>query len=152
MFRRQFLTSCFASTLSASFYPGDCFAQRTVSGIRVTPEDQIAWFDVQQWGVEGKGWSQTKKYYDRLPAKAESKVRAAVWGLSRHSAGMLARFKTNSKTLHVRYSLSSDRIAMSHMPATGVSGVDLYAENGQGQMQWVNVSRPTSNKFNGILA
>ena len=36
----------------------------------------IAWYDVSQWGVEGKGWANTARYYDRLPAKAEGVVRA----------------------------------------------------------------------------
>ena len=31
---------------------------------------EIRWFDVESWGVEGKGWQDTKAYYDRLPAKA----------------------------------------------------------------------------------
>src|SRR5207249_371877 len=28
------------------------------------------WHDAQQWGVEGKGWTDTARYYDRLPARA----------------------------------------------------------------------------------
>ena len=37
-------------------------------------EDGIAWYDVQDWGVEGKGWADTERYFDRLPAKAEGVV------------------------------------------------------------------------------
>ncbi len=107
-------------------------------------EDGIAWFNVEQWGVEGKGWTDTTRYYDRLPAKAEKSVRSAVWGLSRHSAGMLTRFETNATTIHARYKLMSPRLAMSHMPATGVSGLDLYARDEKGRDRWLSVARPSA--------
>ena len=34
----------------------------------------IIWSDIKQFGVEGRGWTNTKNFYDRLPAKA-AKVR-----------------------------------------------------------------------------
>jgi hypothetical protein len=61
-----------------------------VPSVKPKLEDGLAWFDVRDWGVEGRGWSQTERYFDRLPAKAKGKVRDAVWQLSRHSAGMVA--------------------------------------------------------------
>jgi len=66
-------------------------------------EDGLAWFDVRDWGVEGRGWSQTERYFDRLPANAKGKVRDAVWQLSRHSAGMVARFETDAAAIWTRY-------------------------------------------------
>lgn len=120
----------------------------------VTPkiEKEIAWYNVADWGVEGKGWSDTKRYYDRLPGKAEGVVRQPVWDLSRHSAGMAARFKTDAKAISVRYQLLFKKVAMPHMPATGVSGVDLYARNDEGQWRWLAVTRPESQTFEGGLA
>jgi hypothetical protein len=55
------------------------------------------WHDVTDWGVEGRGWAdqERKRWFDRFPAKAEGRVTDAVWNLSRDSAGMMARFKTN---------------------------------------------------------
>src|SRR5688572_16987360 len=60
-----------------------------------TIEAGVAWYDVSSWGVEGKGWTDTGRFYDRLPARAESMVRGPVWTLSRQSAGMAARFETD---------------------------------------------------------
>ena len=119
----------------------------------VTPklENGVAWYDVKDWGVEGRGWSDTKSYFDRLPAKAEKTVRKAVWGLSRHSAGMMARFESNTPNIHVRYRLTSSNLAMNHMPATGVSGVDLYGEFGN-EVRWINVSRPSAQSVISHLA
>lgn len=109
-----------------------------------SPRTTLRWYDAADWGVEGRGWDDTEKYYDRLPSRAKGKVRDAVWGLSRHSAGMLSRFKTNAREIWVDYKVSSPRLAMSHMPATGVSGIDLYADDVDGVARWVSVSRPAN--------
>ena len=55
------------------------------------PEAKHEWYDVKDMGVEGKGWTEMKSYYDRLPAKAEGVVRDVVWQLSRQPAGRGAR-------------------------------------------------------------
>jgi len=94
--------------------------------------------------MEGRGWTDMERlrWFDRLPAAAEGKVTPAVWGLSRDSAGMMVRFKTDATSIWANYVLRSERIAFSHMPATGVSGVDLYARDDRGRWRWVNVTRP----------
>lgn len=101
----------------------------------------ILWYDLRLLDVEGHGWTETKAPYDRLPAKAEGKIREAVWGLSRHSAGLCARFVTDASAIHARWTLTSDRLAMPHMPATGVSGLDLYVKH-DGQWKWLAVGQP----------
>ncbi len=113
--------------------------------------EALTWHNVEDWGIEGQGWSDTARYYDRLPAKAEGVVSEAVWNLSRHSAGMSTRFMTDATEVWVKYTLLSDRLAMPHMPATGVSGVDLYAEDAQGVPRWVSVARPTKTTFEKSL-
>jgi hypothetical protein len=107
-------------------------------------EDGLDWYNVEDWGIEGKGFTECERYYDRLPATAKEEVRGAVWSLSRHSAGMLARFETDARNIHVRYDLLSASLAMPHMPATGVSGIDLYGRNEEGEDRWVKVTRPGS--------
>ncbi|HUV13412.1 MAG TPA: SGNH/GDSL hydrolase family protein [Acidobacteriota bacterium] len=111
------------------------------------PED-LVWHDPESWGVEGRGWpaAEMKRFYDRLPAKAEGVVRDAVWNLSRDSAGMLIRFETDSPEIHVRYQLLRERLALPHMPATGVSGADLYGQDSVGTWRWAAVARPTDQQ------
>lgn len=108
-------------------------------------EDNVAWYDVTEWGVEGRILPDQERlrWFDRFPATAEQTVTPNVWGLSRDSAGMLVRFTTDSPVIHVDYVLRSERLAMPHMPATGVSGVDLYARDDEGRWRWVQVTRPT---------
>ena len=108
--------------------------------------DGLHWADVKQWPIEGKGWADTERSFDRLPAKAKATVRGGVWGLSRHSAGMAVRFRTDATSLHARWELLSGGLAMNHMPATGVSGLDLYAQDDKGRWRWLAVGRPVRQK------
>lgn len=125
---------------------------RARKGRRFHPAD-VAWHDVTKWGVEGRGWGdqERKRWFDRLPAKAEGKVTPAVWGLSRDSAGMMVRFKTDAKSIYTRYTLAKSNLAMPHMPATGVSGLDLYARDDMGQWRWVQVTRPSAQKVEAMI-
>ncbi|MHB8861281.1 MAG: SGNH/GDSL hydrolase family protein [Pirellulaceae bacterium] len=116
-------------------------------GRRTSAADpELIWHDVTTWGVEGRGWEtlERKRYFDRLPAKAEGVVRPPVWELSRHSAGMAVRFQTNAKVIHADYELLSASLDMPHMPATGVSGLDLYGELSPRDERWVQVIMPSA--------
>lgn len=104
----------------------------------------IQWYDCQTLGVEGKGWSDTKSFYDRLPPSAEDKVSPTVWGLSHDSAGLCVRFTTDAPSIQVRWMLLKEQLASPCMPATGVSGVDLYAKNPDGRWRFVGNGRPAS--------
>ncbi len=110
--------------------------------------DGLVWYDVTSFNVEGRILPEQprKRWFDRLPVSAESKVTPAVWNLSRHSAGMMVRFKTDATAIHVHYKLLNKNLAMSHMPATGVSGIDLYARDLQSKWRWVQVTRPNSQE------
>ena len=112
--------------------------------------DGLAWYSVMDWGVEGRILPDQvrARWFDRFPKSAEGHVPQNVWNLSRHSAGMMARFETDATAIHVHYRLANNNLAMPHMPATGVSGVDLYARDDQGKWRWVQVTRPSSQEIN----
>ena len=116
--------------------------------------EDLIWHDVEDWGVEGRGWdaTETESFYDRLPTRAKGVVRDAVWNLSRHSAGMLTRFETNASEIWIDHLVTSANLAMPHMPATGVSGVDLYAKTPDGHERWLAVSRPSEKRTRAKLA
>jgi GDSL-like Lipase/Acylhydrolase family/N-terminus of Esterase_SGNH_hydro-type len=104
--------------------------------------DNLQWYDARRLTVEGKGWSNgTKQFYDRLPARAEGTVRSAVWSLAQDSAGMAVRFVTDATAISARWTLRRDRLAMAHMPASGVSGLDLYVKD-KGNWHWLGSGRP----------
>jgi len=112
---------------------------------------EVTWRDVKEAGVEGKGWTDTKRFFDRLPAKAEGSVPKAVWDLSRHSAGMSVDFETNATAISARWSLLSANLSMPHMPATGVSGLDLYAQDERKVWRWVAVGIPRAQSNDSSL-
>jgi len=113
-------------------------------GVNPAAADNLDWHDVTSWGVEGRAFGDRQRWFDRLPAAAEKTVTSAVWKLSRDSAGMMARFKTDATAIHVDYGLYRDRLSLPHMPATGVSGVDLYARDAAGKWRWVKVTKPAA--------
>ncbi len=109
--------------------------------VEVASMEELDWYDVASWGVEGKGWADTEHYYDRLPARAQALVRKEVWNLSQRSAGLCARFQTDAPKIKARWKLRFSTLAMPHMPATGVSGLDLYVQV-DGGWRWLGVGIP----------
>lgn len=86
--------------------------------------------------IQGQGWpEELKGSYARLPDQAKELIRREVWSLSRNNAGIAVHFYSNSPQIKVRYQVSGS-YAMPHMPSTGVSGVDLYARNQEGEDYW----------------
>lgn len=85
--------------------------------------------------LEGQAWSNLECFYDRLPAKAEKSVRGPVWAFSKNSTDLQIRFRTNADEITIKY-IVTERLQMPHMPATGVSGVDLYSKIIDGKWLW----------------
>jgi lysophospholipase L1-like esterase len=110
---------CFFCTLS--------FSQTTIT---------YKWLDPAKAGfpvVEGQAWpTETAATYDRFPERAQKELNPNVWNLSHSSAGLYIKFKTDAPNIIIRYKVKGD-LAMSHMPATGVSGLDLYALDPNGK-------------------
>jgi hypothetical protein len=98
--------------------------------------------DGRTLAVEGQGWTDTEAFYDRLPARAKATVPEAVWGLSHDSTGYCLRFRTDAPQVHVKWEVLKPGLAMPHMPATGVSGVDLYARRPDNTWRFIANGRP----------
>lgn len=126
---------------AAILYPSNSFTEEEKLG--------ISWHNGSELDIEGRPWpvEELKSHYDRLPAKAERIVRNHVWHLSRTSAGMACRFNTDATEISIKYTLGNKALALPHMPATGVSGVDLYALDLDGAWKWVSCSKPNGVKM-----
>jgi hypothetical protein len=116
---------------------------------RTEEASKTQWQDVRTLVLEGQGWSQDqlKAPFDRLPAKAEGVVPAPVWSLSRNSTGLAVRFVTDAPSIQARWTVTKENLAMPHMPATGVSGLDLYTRV-DGQWRWLGVGQPRQSPTN----
>ncbi len=102
----------------------------------------LTWHDIATWGVEGQGWTDVESPFDRLPARAKGTVSEVVWDLSRMSAGLHVRFETDAPSVTARWTLTSKQFAMINMPASGVSGLDLYAKDERGTWRWLSTACP----------
>lgn len=86
--------------------------------------------------IHGRAWNaEIGKCYQRLPQRAKELVRKPVWDLSLQTAGLYVKFYTNAPKIQVKY-LVTGGYSMPHMPATGVSGVDLYTMDCNGKQYW----------------
>jgi lysophospholipase L1-like esterase len=126
-----------------SFLPATFAMVQTLSSplTPVRSDGTNHWFDIRQLNVEGRGWNDTKCFYDRLPAKAEGVVRKPVWDLSRNSAGICVRFVTDATTIRARWALTDPWLYLPNMTAIGKSGLDLYVKMDNG-WRWLAVGAP----------
>ena len=86
----------------------------------------VKWIDGRYLPIEGRAFGDTEHYYDRLPANVTTNVNRGVRAMKHHTSGMLFRFRTDSKKLSVKWVPYNTGLSMDHMPATGMSGIDVY--------------------------
>ena len=108
----------------------------------VVDTNGIKWIDGRYLPIEGRAFDDTDHYYDRLPSNVTVKVNGGVRSMKHHTAGMQFRFTTDSKKLTFRWTPYSSRLAMDHMPSTGVSGIDIYRQETDGRWRYVKTGRP----------
>ena len=94
-------------------------------------QEKINWISPQEASaVQGRIHGDAIADYGRLEKKMEAALRPAVWSLGTNAAGLYVDFKTTAESIQVRYKVKG-ALQMPHMPAIGVSGVDLYAFDGK---------------------
>lgn len=109
--------------------------------VTIKAQQNITWY-TPRW-VNGVCEHDSSHIFYRLPASMQTQVRPIVWDLSRHTAGQFLHFKTTARSFVIRYGLEKKAEGMPHMPATGVSGLDLYALDKNGVWNWA----PANYKF-----
>ncbi len=110
--------------------------------VGVAAAGEVTWHDASEFETEGRGWAATAAPFVRLPESARGKVPDVAWQQSRDSAGICVRFITDATTLSTSWTLTRAALDMPHMPATGVSGLDLYARFPDGKWRFVGNGRP----------
>lgn len=99
----------------------------------------------------GQGWTnEIGSSYQRFPDRAQSKVTGSVWSLSKNTAGINVRFRTDATTIYVKYTLTGSALGYHNMPVTLQSGVDLYWKTSEAAWQWVSPRKGFS--FSGTSA
>ena len=92
-------------------------------------EEGLQWIAANdgRFTVNGLAWfKENGGEFIRLPKRVKGVVRGPVWELSLMPSGGRVRFQTDSGNLKLRIQHSRGEVAMLHMCAVGVSGIDLY--------------------------
>ena len=106
---------------------------------------EMKWIDGRDLPIEGRAFDGTEHYYDRLPSNVTANVNSGVRTMKHHTSGMLFRFSTDSAKLVFKWVPYNARLSMDHMPATGVSGIDVYRFDAvKGRWRYVKTGRITS--------
>lgn len=102
---------------------------------------QLTYYDASCFPLLGKATQDTGARYERLPDSLKNISRSPLWNLSRNSAGMAIRFRSNSTRIALKWeNLFNNH--MNHMTDTGVKGLDLYCWESNGKWRFVNSARP----------
>ncbi|WP_289023964.1 SGNH/GDSL hydrolase family protein [uncultured Salegentibacter sp.] len=88
-------------------------------------EVELDWYNTAEMELGGKVKASTSNPYQRFPDSMQNLVRKRVWELSKNPSGVYVDFETDASQVIVKYVVNGP-LQFPHMPATGVSGVDLY--------------------------
>ena len=113
--------------------------------------DSMEFRSARDFRIVGKGFTDTESFYDRLPASVKEGCREELWTLSTNSAGMAVRFRSNSKSIAVKWTVRQ-QMNMGHMTTVGIRGVDLYRLTDEGWRHVCSGRPSTKSKENsGVL-
>ena len=102
---------------------------------------QLVYHDASNFPLLGRATESAGARYERFPDSLKNISRAPLWNLSRNSAGMAIRFRSNSTTIAAKW-VALFNTHMNHMTDTGAKGLDLYCLQKNGDWRFVNSARP----------
>ncbi|WP_291570281.1 SGNH/GDSL hydrolase family protein [Bacteroides sp.] len=111
---------------------------------------QMVYHDASQFPLLGKAVQRTEMRYNRLPDSLKNISRSPLWNLSKNSAGMAIRFRSNSTRIAVKWENIFNN-HMNHMTDVGTKGLDLYCWESNEQWRFVNSARPTGKMNQAII-
>ena len=123
----------------------DALAARPVP--KAVTED-YDWRDGATLQLEGRGFPNADKPYNRLPEKWKDVVPKAVWNLSQTSIDINARFVTDSDEVVVRWEVPTGYRPHPQITLNGTQGVDVYKRAANGT--WEHTLAGAPNVETGI--
>ncbi len=110
-------------------------------------KDDIVWLNAAEAPFEVYGAYDTEPYI-RMPLEVAKTVSEGVFGLSKNTAGIRLRFRTNSPYIAIHCEWNGLNI-MPHMAITGSSGFDLYKYSNNNQ-SFVGTFIPSPSSHKGF--
>ena len=111
---------------------------------------QLVYHDASNFPLLGRATESAGARYERFPDSLRNISRAPLWNLSRNSAGMAIRFRSNSTTIAAKW-VTLFNTHMNHMTDTGAKGLDLYCLQKNGDWRFVNTARPKGKTNQAII-
>lgn len=109
-------------------------------------KDDIVWLNAAEAPFKVYGATSVEPYV-RMSDEVAKTVSEGVYGLSKHTAGIRLRFRTNSPYIAIHCEWNSLTI-FSHMPICGTSGFDIYKCN-NGNQSFSGTFMPSPSSHNG---
>ena len=112
-------------------------------GARNAPKavtEDYDWRDGAALQLEGRGFPNAEKPYNRLPEKWKGVVPPAVWNLSQTSIDINARFVTDSDEVVVRWEVPTGYRPHPQITLNGTQGVDVYKRTANGTWEHTNMT------------
>lgn len=100
------------------------------------------YFPIAGLPILGRAFPNTTTY-TRLPDSMEMVLRKPLWQLSKNPAGIAVYFTSNSRQLIAKWKTGTNTV-FSHVPATLVKGLDLYAFD-DGCWYYAGIGNPVQN-------
>ena len=135
-----YLGYMFYPKLKQKYFPNTS-TEITEKDLKTTAFVPIVYYDASDFEIIGQ--LPHTKLYSRLPEEAKNDVKQPVWGLSQNTAGISARFTSNTTTIKVRWSLDENTI-ISNMTPIASKGFDLYTYINE-KWQFVGVAQPQNS-------
>ena len=107
-----------------------------IQGVLGQNAEDLRWLSTSELQVSGRLPQDCNGELGRLPGYLKDQVRLPLWNLGQNAAGVYLEFLTDATTFYIQYHVLGE-LALPHMPATGVSGMDLYAEEESGKWEWL---------------
>lgn len=136
-----FVAACAASVAFAQTNDIGRFDPRMAEEKSAVDTNGVKWIDGRYLPLEGKCFSDVEAFYDRLPSNVTERVNVGVRNMKHHTAGMQFRFRTDSRALTFKWVPYYPELSMGHMPATGMSGIDVYRQDAGGKWKYVKTGR-----------
>ncbi len=118
--------------------------------LRAEGQDSLVWRKPVDCGynvIQNQAFSdEINGEYIRLPKRAEAMVRPYLWDLAVQSTGLAVFFYSDAPEIYVRYGIGGS-YSFPHMPATGVSGIDMFRISPDGECRRCFGGLPRKDSF-----
>ncbi len=107
--------------------------------------EEFDWYDVGKLPIEGRGYTDEKSPFLRIPRRFVGKLPAPVTGMGSNTTGLEFSFRTDSPDIVLRQTVTARRWEDPFITPCGLDGCSTWARNEKGKWRFITLTRPKSN-------